>query len=105
MIPRLDAKRLRTILNAFYGPERPQDRTATQRAGDQMRGLMRRREGRAALMQNQPTLRRVLIVKLLWFLGVNPGFIVWFIAASQSDPFVPVAADGASANPRDARSV
>ncbi len=48
LIPRLDAKRLRTILNAFYGPERPQDRPLLQRAGDQMRGLMRRREGKSS---------------------------------------------------------
>ncbi len=40
-------------------------------------------------MQNQPTLRRVLLVNLLWFLGcLILAFIVWFIAASQSDPFV-----------------
>lgn len=40
-------------------------------------------------MQNQPTLRRVLLVNLLWFLGsLVLAFIVWFIATSQSDPFV-----------------
>jgi diadenylate cyclase len=42
LIPRLDAKRLRTILNAFYGPERPQDRSLLQRASDQFTLLTRR---------------------------------------------------------------
>ena len=42
LIPRLDAKRLRTILNAFYGPERPQDRPLLRRVSDQGRELVRR---------------------------------------------------------------
>ncbi len=41
LIPRLDAKRLRTILNAFYGPERPQDRSMLERAREQVRLLSR----------------------------------------------------------------
>ncbi len=40
-------------------------------------------------MQNRPTLRRVIITNLLWFLGALVlAFIVWLIATSQSDPFV-----------------
>ncbi len=39
-------------------------------------------------MQNQPTLRQVIVTNLLWFLGaLILAFIVWFIATSQSDPF------------------
>jgi diadenylate cyclase len=41
LIPRLDAKRLRTILNAFYGPERPQDRPLLERLRLQVRDLLR----------------------------------------------------------------
>ena len=41
LIPRLDAKRLRTILNAFYGPERPQDRPLLERLRLQVRELLR----------------------------------------------------------------
>ncbi len=40
-------------------------------------------------MQTQPTLRRLLISNLFWFLGsLILAFIVWMIATSQSDPFV-----------------
>ncbi|MEO8394633.1 MAG: CdaR family protein [Chloroflexota bacterium] len=40
-------------------------------------------------MQNQPTLRRLLISNLFWFLGsLVLAFIVWMMATSQSDPFV-----------------
>jgi diadenylate cyclase len=42
LIPRLDAKRLRTILNAFYGPERLQDRPLLSRVSDQARELAQR---------------------------------------------------------------
>ncbi len=42
LIARLDAKRLRTILNAFYGPERPQDRPLFERLNLQIREWMRR---------------------------------------------------------------
>ena len=42
LIPRLDSKRLRTILNAFYGPERPQNRPLLERTSDQLRDLVRR---------------------------------------------------------------
>lgn len=46
LIPRLDAKRLRTILNAFYGPERPQDRSLLERVRLLVRDLLRQvREG------------------------------------------------------------
>lgn len=41
LIPRLDAKRLRTILNAFYGPERPQDRPLLERLRLAVRDLLR----------------------------------------------------------------
>jgi diadenylate cyclase len=44
LIPRLDAKRLRTILNAFYGPERPQDRALWRRLQDQLRRARERQE-------------------------------------------------------------
>jgi YbbR domain-containing protein len=40
-------------------------------------------------MQNQPTLRRTILVNLLWFLGcLVLAFAVWFVATSQNDPFV-----------------
>lgn len=40
-------------------------------------------------MQNQPTLRRVILVNLLWFLGcLVLAFAVWFVATAQNDPFV-----------------
>jgi len=42
MIARLDPKRLRTILNAFYGPEYTQNRSLIQRARDFTRGLSSR---------------------------------------------------------------
>ncbi|MBK9745857.1 MAG: TIGR00159 family protein [Chloroflexi bacterium] len=42
MIPRLDPKRLRTILNAFYGPEYTQNRSLIQRARDFTRSLSSR---------------------------------------------------------------
>ena len=42
MIARLDPKRLRTILNAFYGPEYTQIRSLIQRARDFTRGLSSR---------------------------------------------------------------
>lgn len=41
LIPRLDAKRLRTILNAFYGPERPQDQPLLERLRLYVRDLLR----------------------------------------------------------------
>lgn len=45
LIARLDAKRLRTILNAFYGPERPQDRPLLERMSLQVRDFFRRLRG------------------------------------------------------------
>lgn len=45
LIARLDAKRLRTILNAFYGPERPQDRPLLERISLQVRDFFRRLRG------------------------------------------------------------
>ncbi len=42
MIARLDPKRLRTILNAFYGPEYTQNRSLIQRARDFTRSLSSR---------------------------------------------------------------
>lgn len=40
-------------------------------------------------MQNQPTLRRIIITNLLWFLGsLVLAFVVWVFATAQSDPFV-----------------
>ncbi|MCC6801898.1 MAG: hypothetical protein IT319_03355 [Anaerolineae bacterium] len=40
-------------------------------------------------MQNQPTLRRVIVTNLLWFLGsLVLAFVVWLLATAQSDPFV-----------------
>ncbi len=39
LIPRLDSKRLRTILNAFYGPDRPQDRPLLRRMRDQLNDI------------------------------------------------------------------
>lgn len=44
LIPRLDSKRLRTILNAFYGPERPQDLPLWRRIQDQLRRTRERQE-------------------------------------------------------------
>jgi len=39
-------------------------------------------------MQNQPTLRRVILTNLFWFLGsLILAFIIWMIATAQSDPF------------------
>lgn len=40
-------------------------------------------------MQNRPSIRRTLVVNLMWFLGsLVLAFIVWMFATSQSDPFV-----------------
>src|SRR5664279_365109 len=39
-------------------------------------------------MQNQSTLRRVVLSNLFWFLGsLILAFIIWMIATAQSDPF------------------
>ncbi|MFN8528895.1 MAG: diadenylate cyclase CdaA [Anaerolineae bacterium] len=40
LIPRLDSKRLKTILNAFYGPERMQAQTLIQRVREQITDLL-----------------------------------------------------------------
>jgi hypothetical protein len=47
LIPRLDSKRLRTILNAFYGPERPQDQPLLERLGSRVRALTGRAQGKS----------------------------------------------------------
>jgi YbbR domain-containing protein len=40
-------------------------------------------------MQNEPTLRRIILTNLMWFLGsLVLAFVIWLIAVSQSDPFV-----------------
>lgn len=40
-------------------------------------------------MQNRPTLRKLIITNLLWFLAcLALAFVVWLVAVSQSDPFV-----------------
>jgi diadenylate cyclase len=46
LIPRLDTKRLRTILNAFYGPERNQPRPLFERARDWASNMLNRARNR-----------------------------------------------------------
>jgi hypothetical protein len=42
LIPRLDTKRLRTILNAFYGPERTESQPLVQRMREVLEEVVNR---------------------------------------------------------------